>query len=137
MACTWTPSASRSDATSFQPALSANAPWTSATAGPESLGDGASVMVSPCSLGRLALSGDGPGGLGPSRRSARQEGEQISVELLLVGPVQAVRRSGVDLELGVLQEVDRLPGRRTDRHDLVVVPVGDERRDVDGLQVLG
>ena len=50
---------------------------------------------------------------------------------------QAVRRACVDLERGVLDHLRRAVPADRDRHDLVVVAVDDQRRDVELLQVLG
>src|SRR6185312_838747 len=69
--------------------------------------------------------------------SAREELEQVSVELLLVVADEAVRSARVDLELAVLDQVDRLPRGRLDGHDLVVVAVEDQKRDVDLPEVIG
>src|SRR3712207_459681 len=99
IARTSTPSASSWATTSFQPELSANAPWTSATVGPEPV---ASVMVDFLrSRGRLSsgrsragtdqaeLAGGcaSAGGIqDPApRRSLIQASEQIGVEVLLEG----------------------------------------------------
>src|SRR5690606_14527507 len=49
----------------------------------------------------------------------------------------AVRELLVDLERAVLEQLHRLERRVRDRHDLVVIAVQDERRHLDGLQVIG
>src|SRR5712691_8075397 len=49
------------------------------------------------------------------------EGEQILVDLVLMGRAQAVRCTLVDLEGGVLDQFRGQHGRGADRHDLVVV----------------
>nr|GEU28259.1 hypothetical protein [Tanacetum cinerariifolium] len=72
----------------------------------------------------------------PSRRtSGLQEGQQVGVELVLVGGGQAVRRAFVHHQLGVLQQLGRGAARRVDRHDLVVVAVHHQHRHVDFFQV--
>src|SRR3954447_11111643 len=124
IACTGTPAASSCDTTSFQPELSAKAPWTRATVMPDPLAELVPVM------GILLVDVRG------RRRSALQEGEQVGVELLLVGAGEPVRGSRVDLERPVLHQLDRLLGRGHDRDDLVVVAVRDQGGDVDGLEVL-
>src|SRR5688500_15905328 len=138
-AWTATPAVSSCATTSFQPELSAKAPWTRATVGRSRWRTLPRSWWSPLSVKGAAGPGGVAGRWGPRWRwsSARQEGQQVGVELFLVGAVETVRRPGVDLELGTLHQVDRLPSGRDDRHDLVVVPVRDERGDVDGLEVLG
>src|SRR2546425_73813 len=65
-----------------------------------------------------------------------QEGQQVGVELLLVREGQAVRRPRIDLQGGALDDLGGEQGRVSDRHDLVVVAVDDQGRDVEPLEVL-
>jgi hypothetical protein len=65
-----------------------------------------------------------------------EECEEIRVHLVLVRGAHAVRRSVVDLELSVLDQLSGARGRGPDRHDLVVVTVQDQRGHVEPLQVL-
>jgi hypothetical protein len=55
------------------------------------------------------------------------EREQILIRLVFECRAHAVRRALVDLELCVLDDFGRQHGRRADRHDLVIVPVHDQR----------
>ena len=52
-------------------------------------------------------------------------------------PARHVRKTLVDLQRCLLQQLCREQRRIGDRHDLVVVAVHDERRHVDDLQILG
>src|SRR4051812_2467116 len=96
-----TPAAVSRWMTPVQPVLSAKAPWTSATVGPVVATMFGSVMT-------ISSSGRTVAG------SARQEGEQVVVELRLVRPGESVRGAGVDLERRVLHQPDRLPRRSND-----------------------
>src|SRR5262249_25491389 len=72
-----------------------------------------------------------------SRSSGLQELEEVCVDAVLEGRAHAVRRALVDLEPRVLDELRRLHGRRSDRNDLVVVAMQDERRNVDLREIGG
>src|SRR5690606_8096510 len=69
-----------------------------------------------------------PGGAHELRELAQggDEGEQVGVELILMGHRQAVGCTGIDIERRVRDDLRRAHGRRLDRHDLVVIPVDDE-----------
>ena len=75
------------------------------------------------------------GGAG-SPASGPEEGQQVGVELILARVGQAVRAARVDLHGRVLHECRRSVSRGSDRQDLVVVAVDDERGDVELLEVL-
>src|SRR5262245_1227616 len=62
--------------------------------------------------------------------------EEVGVDLVLAGRAETVGRAGIDLQGGRLDERGREQGGGPDRHDLVVVAVDDERRNVDPLQIL-
>ncbi len=64
-----------------------------------------------------------------------QEGQQVGIELLLVREGQAVGRPRIDLQGRVLDELGGEQGRVSDRHDLVVVSVDDQGRNVERLEV--
>ena len=66
-----------------------------------------------------------------------EEGQQILVDLVLERRAQAVRGALVDLQHRVLDELGLKQAGVGERHDLVVVALDDQRRDVDLLQVLG
>src|SRR3989442_6096219 len=66
-----------------------------------------------------------------------QEGQQVFVELLLVREGQAVGRPRIDLQGGALDDLGGEQGRVADRHDLVVVAVDDQSRNVELLEVFG
>src|ERR1022692_1786561 len=105
------------------------------------LAEFASVMVVPFSGGQVAPSRV-PAGLHTrpaSSGSGLDEVEQVGVEGVLVGGgvSEAVRGPGVDLQGRVLDDLRRQEGRGTDGHDLVVVAVDDQGRDVDLLEVFG
>src|SRR6266700_3060174 len=68
-------------------------------------------------------------------RLGLQKGQQIGVELLLVREGEAVGRARIDFQGGVLDDLRGAEGRGTDRHDLVVVAVDDQGRNVDLQQV--
>ncbi len=68
-------------------------------------------------------------GLGP------QEGQQVGVELLLVRAGEAVGRARIDLKARVLDELRGEEGRVVDRHNLVVVAMDDQGRNVELLEV--
>ena len=63
--------------------------------------------------------------------SEAQEGQQVGVELVLVGVAQAVRAAAVDLQHRAPDQLGRQQRRAGDRHDLVVVAVHDQRRHVE------
>src|SRR3989440_4798447 len=65
-----------------------------------------------------------------------QEGQQVGVELLLVCAHEAVGRARIDLQGRVLDDLRGEKGRVTDRHDLVVITVDDQGRNVELLEVL-
>src|ERR1700731_2179390 len=72
-----------------------------------------------------------------SRRSALDEGEEVSVHLFLPRGAHAVRRALVDLQRRALHQLRRQHGRGADRYDLIVVAMQDQGRLVDLLEVLG
>ena len=65
------------------------------------------------------------------------ERQQILVDPILERRAHAVRRALVDLQRRALDHLGRQHGRGADRHDLVVVAVEDQRRDVELLEILG
>ncbi len=69
--------------------------------------------------------------------SSLEEGEQVGVDLVLMRGGDAVRRSGIVDVLGALDQPGRLDGGILDRNDLVVLPVQDERRHIELLQIFG
>ena len=66
-----------------------------------------------------------------------QEGQQVLVDLVLVGRAQAVRGTLVDLQGRALDEFGLELAGGGERHDLVVVTLKDECRHVDLLQIRG
>ena len=66
-----------------------------------------------------------------------QEGQQVGIEPPLVRAHEAVGRSWIDLQGRVLDDLRGEEGRVTNRHDLVVVAVEDERRHVEFLEIRG
>ena len=68
-------------------------------------------------------------------RSLLDEVEEVLFELLLVGSLEAVRRSGIDLQAGVFQQRCGLGGGRPDRNDLVVLTMRHEDGNVDLLSI--
>ena len=46
-------------------------------------------------------------------------------------------KAGIHFQLGILDDLRGHQGRRPDRHDLVVLAVHDQHRDVDLFQILG
>src|SRR6266568_4862832 len=64
-----------------------------------------------------------------------QEGEQVGVELLLVREGQAMWRARIDLQCCALDELGGEQGRVSDRHDLVVVAVDDQGRNIELLKI--
>src|SRR5205809_2132032 len=80
------------------------------------------------------------GGPFPSRacrRLAPEEGQQVSVDLILMRGSEAVRRARIVDFLRALDEPGRFPRRVLDGNDLVVPTVHDQGRNIDLLQVLG
>src|SRR5262245_45937044 len=71
------------------------------------------------------------------RRARTTELEQVGVESVLERGRESVPRAFVDLELRLLDDLRGLERGSGDRHDLIVVTVDDQRRNVDLLQVLG
>src|SRR5262245_47933529 len=69
--------------------------------------------------------------------SSLDEGKQVGVHDVGMGGAHAMREILVDLESPLLQELYSQVGMVGDRHNQVVVAVHDERRHVDGLQILG
>src|SRR5262249_28921943 len=67
----------------------------------------------------------------PGHASGLQKLQQIAVHLVLVRRTHAVRGALVDLERSALDQLGRAHRGRSDRDDLVVVPVQDERRHVE------
>src|ERR1035437_6040634 len=67
--------------------------------------------------------------------SGTEEGKQVGVEPVLVGGAEAVRCAGIDFQRGAFHELGRELGRGADRHDLVVITMNDERRDVELLEI--
>ena len=94
------------------------------TAGATPVSASESVELSMTSSGRLHASHDG---------SAAQERQQIRVDLILVRCRDAVRRARVVDVLGALDELGGLSGGVVHRHNLIVLAVQHERRDVDLL----
>src|SRR6266487_4192415 len=70
-------------------------------------------------------------------RSSLDEGEQVRVDLILQRRAHAVGRARIDLQLRVLDDLGRKHGGRADRHDLVVIAVKDQGRDVELLEIFG
>jgi hypothetical protein len=81
---------------------------------------------SPMSPDKLLLLGLGP-----------KEGQQVSVDLILMRSRDAVRCTRIVDFLRALDESGRLPRRVLDGNDLVVFAVQDQSRDIDLLEVLG
>src|SRR5829696_309277 len=81
---------------------------------------------SPMSPDKLLLLGLGP-----------KEGQQVSVDLILLRSRDAVRCTRIVDFLRAPDESGRLPRRVLDGNDLVVFAVQDQSRDIDLLEVLG
>ena len=64
-----------------------------------------------------------------------QEGQQVGVELFLVRAAEAMGRARIDFQGGVLDDLRGEHGRVADRHDLVIVTVDDQGRNVEPLEV--
>ena len=67
---------------------------------------------------------------------AREERKQIRVDLVLVRRAHAVRQARIVDFDGPLDEPGRLPRRNVDRHDLIVLAVHEQSRDIELLQVV-
>ncbi len=65
------------------------------------------------------------------------EGEQVRIELVRMDDRHAMWKTGVDLELSILDQLGRKGSSVRKGHDLVIVPVHDEGGNVDLLQVFG
>src|SRR3989440_9424943 len=72
----------------------------------------------------------------PLPRLGPQKGQQVGVELILVRTAEAVGRARIDLQGRVLDDLRGEKGRVTDGHDLVVITVDDQGRNVELLEVL-
>src|SRR4051794_2881206 len=68
---------------------------------------------------------------------ALQEGEQVSVDLVVKGGGETVWRARVVDFLPILYEPGRFAGRVVDGDDLVVLAVHDKRRHVERREVIG
>src|SRR5450631_4622437 len=98
----------------------------------------ASASCGCCGLGtgcvtKISLSEGRPAAGGwrvaqPFRKLTLQEGQQVSVELVLMGVHQAVRRARVVDFLRALNKPGRFMGRVLDGDDLVIFAVQDQRR---------
>src|ERR1700679_3039954 len=73
----------------------------------------------------------------PSKGLALEKREQILVDDIGVGDGHAVREAGINLQRRVGDQLGRQRACVREWYDLVVVPVHDEGRDIDLLQVLG
>src|SRR5215831_7921867 len=87
-----------------------------------------------CGLSRLPSIRSGRRAITPLL--AADEGEEVLADHISVGTEQAVREAGVDLQRTVLEELVRKQRSVLVRNDLVIVPLHDERRYVDALQIL-
>src|SRR6185369_1589467 len=75
----------------------------------------------------------------PARASpelALDERQQVRVELIAMRCHQAVRCARIHLQGRTLEQFGRQPSSVVDRHDLIIVAVEDQHRNVDLLQVL-
>jgi hypothetical protein len=84
--------------------------------------------------GVLLTSISRPGGVGCI--SLSEEVQQVGVEPVLVRVGQTVGSAFIDLQGSGLEELRQII-RGDDRHDLVVVAVDDQCRNVELLQILG
>jgi hypothetical protein len=75
-----------------------------------------------------------PGGAVGSGLDERWE---LGVDLILVRRAHTVRSALDDLQPGIREELGREHSRVRERHDLIVVAVQDQRRDMEFLWVLG
>ena len=73
---------------------------------------------------------------GRSLASRLDEREQVAAHSILLRRAEAVWSTVVDLEPNIVDQLGREQRCWTDRNDLVVVAVNEERGDVDLLQVL-
>src|SRR5262245_53964161 len=67
---------------------------------------------------------------------AADKSQEVRVDRVGVGGKHAMREAGVELQSGVLEELDLEQSSALVRNDLVIVPLHDERWHVDALQVL-
>ena len=70
--------------------------------------------------------------LASSSRLRLDEGKQVRIELVRMDDRHAMWKTGVDLELSVLDQLGRKSSSVRKRHDLVIVPVHDEGGNVEG-----
>src|SRR5262245_65928788 len=70
-------------------------------------------------------------------RARTTEVEQIGVQAIFEGSRKSVASAFVDLQRRPLDDLRGQERRCGDRHNLIVVAVNDQRRDVDLLQVFG
>ena len=61
-----------------------------------------------------------------TRSSSFNEVEKVGVQFVSVRDCEAVRRTGIDLEHGVLDDVGRRSGRGIDRDNLVIIAMDDQ-----------
>lgn len=64
-----------------------------------------------------------------------KKGQQVRVDLISVRHGQAVRGAGINFQRGIFDERGRAQSRRSNRHNLVVITVNEERWHVELLQV--
>jgi hypothetical protein len=69
-------------------------------------------------------------------RLSLEERKQIRVDLVFMRRAQAVRRALVDVERRVLNDLGREQGRVAYRHDLIVVSMQDQGRNVECFRSL-
>src|SRR5260370_28368698 len=69
--------------------------------------------------------------------SVLDESEEVGIDLVLLGLADAVGSLRVDLQSRVLHQLGGHESRGADRHDLVIIAMQDQGRDVDLLEIGG
>lgn len=69
------------------------------------------------------------------RHLSLEERKQVCIDLVRVGCAHPVRKTGIDLQRGILYELCGHQRRRADRYDLVIVAMKDQGRHIEFLQV--
>jgi hypothetical protein len=75
--------------------------------------------------------------LGSDLAPLLEERQQIGVDYVLLSQTHAVRETGIDLECGSFNDFGREQRRGSNRNDLIVVTVKNERGDVEFLEIFG
>lgn len=95
------------------------------------------IPAAPFAIAAKPKWGRTPGPPPLAGSSIADEVLDVGVELVRVGGGESAAAAWVHFQRPLLQQLRALQSGRFDRHDLVVIAVRDENRNVDLLQILG